>query len=210
MQAPPGATLMLAWGVRYHAVGFARDVLGELPGIELVDHKGDFPAIIESGMLVTPEYTFYNHPVSWWEEQLGTRAYLRAAAPYLVQVDTQPELAEQEGDAVTTLRQDVYCDGDLIVVDVDWHTPVKSERDLSVFVHLLDANSTVIAQGDQSAPVYGWRLLTSWVAGEVVRDVYPLPRVAGAATVRYGLYRQLESGEFENALEREARVECNE
>jgi hypothetical protein len=79
-----------------------------------------------------------------------------------------------------------------------------------VFVHLLDAGGNVIAQGDQSAPVYGWRPLTSWEADEVVRDVYPLPRAGGAATVRFGLYEQLESGAFENALEQEARVECDE
>jgi hypothetical protein len=206
----PGATLMLAWGVRYHAAGFARDVLGELPGIGLVDHKGDFPVIVESGMLVTPEYTFYNHPVGWWEERLGTRVYLRAAAPYVVQIDAQPEMAERDGDSITVLRQDVYCDPDLIVLDVEWHTPVKPERDLAVFLHLLDTDGNRMAQGDQSAPVYGWRPLSSWDAGEVVRDVYPLPRLAGAATVRFGLYQQLESGAFENALEREARVECDE
>ncbi len=208
--APSGSTLMLAWGVRHHAVGFARDVLGELPDIQLVDHKGDFAAILASGALVTPEYTFYNHPVGWWEERLGTRVYLRAVAPYLVQIDMQPEYAENAQDTLTVLEHDLSCRADSIVLEVGWYTPTRPERDLSVFVHLLDANGSVIAQADQFAPVYGWRPLTSWEAGEVVRDVYPLPRLAGAETVRFGLYQQLAGGEFVNELERALPVECDE
>jgi hypothetical protein len=208
--APPGSTLMLAWGVRHHAVGFARDVLGKLPDIQLVDHKGDFAAIVAGGMLVTPEYTFYNHPVEWWEERLGTRVYLRAAAPYLVQVDTQPEITQRDVHTITALEHNVHCEADSIVLDVDWYTPMKPDRDLSVFVHLLDADGSVIAQADQFAPVYGWRPLTSWEAGEVVHDVYPLPRLADAETVRFGLYQQLESGAFANTLERVTQVECDD
>ena len=89
---PPGSTLMLAWGPRFFAVGFARDVLAILPGVRLVSHKADYKQLLEYGELVTPEYTFYNQPISWWEDQLGARVYLRAVAPELVQIDTAPEL----------------------------------------------------------------------------------------------------------------------
>lgn len=206
---PPGTTLMLAWGVRHHAVGFARDVLGQLADIRLVDHKADFAAIVADGMLVTPAYTFYNQPVSWWEERLGTRVYLRVVAPYLAQIDTRPERTDDALSEIGALEDGLICDGDSIILEVAWYTPAKPERDLSVFVHLLDAGGSVIAQADQSAPVYGWRPLTTWEAGEVVRDVYPLPRLNGAASVRYGLYRQLATGEFENALEMTVEVNCD-
>jgi hypothetical protein len=77
-----------------------------------------------------------------------------------------------------------------------------------VFVHLLDADNNVLAQDDQSAPVYGWRPLTGWVADEVVRDVYVLPRLSGAVAVRYGLYEQRADGSFNNVVEYRLPVEC--
>jgi hypothetical protein len=207
---PPGATLMLAWGVRHTAVGFARDVLGELPNLRLVDHKGDYAAIIARRMLVTPEYTFYNQPVSWWEERLGTRVYLRAVAPDLVQIDTQPVYGEAAVNAITALESTVHCISDSIVLHVNWYTPAIPEHDLSVFVHLLDASGSVMAQSDQSAPVYGWRPLTSWEAGEVVHDVYSLPRLENASAIEYGLYQGLPSGEFENESAARLPVECGD
>ncbi len=209
---PPGATLMLAWGPRYFAVGFARDVLGMLPGMRLVTHKANYKTLLQQGPLVTPAYTFYNQPVSWWEDQIGQRVYLHAVAPDLVQITTQPELevdpnSDQAGVAETAHRVD--CTPDSIVLRVAWHAEDHPQRDLSVFVHLLDANGSVIAQDDHSAPVYGWRPLTTWDAEEVVRDVYSLPRRPDAARISYGLYTQHADGSFEDVVEYSLPVECN-
>jgi hypothetical protein len=93
---------------------------------------------------------------------------------------------------------------------VDWFAPETPDHDLSVFVHLLDTEGNVIGQADQSAPVYGWRPLTTWTAGEIVRDIYVLPRLANAERVRYGLYQQLSTGAFDNELEVSVPVECDE
>ncbi|MEP7291804.1 MAG: hypothetical protein ABI835_08465, partial [Chloroflexota bacterium] len=207
---PPGATLMLAWGPRYFAAGFARDVLGLLPGVRLVDHKADYSALLQQGMLVTAAYTFYNQPVSWWEEKIGAPVYLRAVAPDLIQIDNRPELAPEviETPGVIETAHRIECLPDKIVLRLAWHTDQKPERDLSVFVHLLDESDSVIAQADQNAPVYGWRPLTSWVAGEVVRDVYTLPRLPTAAAIRYGLYEQRTDGSFNNVVEYGLPVEC--
>ncbi len=208
---PPGATLMLAWGPRYFAAGFARDVLGLLPGVRLVDHKADYKALLQQGVLVTAAYTFYNQPVSWWEARIGAPVYLRALAPELVQIDTQPELAPDSDDlqGVVETGHRVECFADKIVLRLAWHTHDQPQTDLSVFVHLLDDGGAVIAQDDRSAPVYGWRPLTSWVAGEVVRDVYALPRLPGASAVRYGLYEQRPDGSFNNVLDYMLPVECS-
>jgi Protein of unknown function (DUF2723) len=208
--APPGSTLMLDWGPRHFAVGFARDVQGELPGIGLVDHKADFKAIIQQGELVTADFTFYNRPVSWWQEQLGVRVYLRAAAPHLVQIDTQPLLSAEGGTGLRQYRAGLVCSDTMIELKVDWFTAHVPDYDLSVFVHLLDSGGIVIAQADQAAPVYGWRPLTSWEAGEVVRDIYPLPRLPNGVRIQYGLYRQLDSGAFVNEYEYEMPVQCEE
>ncbi len=208
--APPGSALMLAWGPRYFAAGFAQSVLGGLEGVRLVDHRADYAAILASGqMLVTPAYTFYNQPVSWWEARLGAPVYLRAVEPLLVQISAQPEMAESPpAPAPSAASRSLECRADAIILRVSWTAGEKPSRDLSVFVHLLGAAGGVLAQDDQSAPVYGWRPLTTWTAGEIVRDVYTLPRLDEAGRVRFGLYYQAESGEFINEVAYELPVDC--
>ncbi len=208
---PPGSTLMLAWGPRYFAVGFARDVLGLLPGVRLVDHKADYNAVLQQGMLVTPAYTFYNQPVSWWEDKIGAPVYLRAVAPQLVQIDTQPELEIDANPLVAGVFETAHridCFQDKIILRVAWHDEETPQRDLSVFVHLLDGAGQVIAQDDHDAPVYGWRPLTTWVPEEVVRDIYTLPRLPDASAIRYGLYEQRADGSFNNVITYMLPVEC--
>jgi hypothetical protein len=216
--APPNSTLMIAWGARHFAVGFAKDVLGELPDVTLVDHKADYTA--REGALITPEYTFYNFPVSWWEERLGAPVYLRAVAPNLVQIDTQPERLFGEAETLASadngvqlVEESLICDPNWLSLHIAWYAPERPTRDLSVFVHLLEEDGThLIFQADEAAPVYGWRPMTTWISGEVVRDVYPIPRWAiyyWNERIRYGLYEQLPSGEFRNLIERELPLECN-
>jgi len=201
---------MLAWGPRYFAVGFARDVLGLLPGVRLVDHKADYKSLLADGPLVTADYTFYNQPVSWWQQQIGAPVYLRAIAPNLVQIDTSPELERDpdEPSGVVEIAHRIDCMMNKLILRVDWHTDQKPTRDLSVFVHLLDGDGNVIAQDDHSAPVYGWRPLTSWVADEVVRDVYTLPDTPDASMISYGLYEQRSDGSFNNVVAYNLPVEC--
>jgi hypothetical protein len=206
---PRGSTLMLDWGPRHFAVGFARDVLGELPYVRLVDHKADFKVIAASERLVTPDFTFYNRPVSWWQEQLDTPVYLSAAAPHLVEIKTYRDMSPVPLEQpIAAIEQQIICTHDSLQLWVGWGAAGQPDHDMSVFVHLLDESGTMIAQADQSAPVYGWRPLTTWEAGEIVRDVYPLPRLDTGVTISYGLYRQLETGEFQNEVVYELPVEC--
>ena len=201
---------MFDWGPRYVSAAYERDVLGGLQHITLVDHKSNLrQAADNDGPLITPEYTFYRRPQSWWEEQLGQRVYLRAVAPYLVEIGTEPEMGESPIGERITQASHLRCTPDSIILETAWFTSDVPQQNMSVFVYLLDANGIIIAQADQFAPVYGWRPLTTWLAGETVRDVYPLPRVEGAASVAYGLYRQLESGEFQNEVEYSIPVECD-
>ena len=209
-ETPFGTTLMIDWGPRHFAVGFARDVLHELPNLTLVSHKANFQTILANGRLITPDFTFYNRPVSWWQEQLGTPVYIDAAAPHLVEIKTFREMAAAPlPDGITPVEQALDCTADHINLKVSWGAAQKPDHDLSVFVKLLDAGGNMIAQADEAAPVYGWRPLTTWEAGEIVRDVYPLPRSAEGATISFGLYRQLDTGEFANEYVYEAPVDCD-
>ncbi len=102
------------------------------------------------------------------------------------------------------------CQPGAIWLVTDWIALSQPEQDLSVFVHLLDSTGTLIAQADQSAPVYGFYPTSNWRMGEIVRDVYALPRLPDAASIRYGLYTQTAGGTFENVLESEVEIECDE
>lgn len=213
--APAGSTLMIAWGPRHFAVGFARDVAGDgrLQAVTLVDHKVDFARIVQAGTLVTPDYTFYNQPVSWWEARLGTRVFLRAAAPFLVEISTAPHVVDTDSAGIAVVNESLTCDNGRIVLGVSWQAGSKPPpEDMSVFVHALDADGAVIAQGDQFAPVYGWRPLTTWLPGEIVRDIYPvtLGSPGAVAAVRYGLYRVLPEGGFDNVVERTILAGCGQ
>lgn len=207
--APAGSTLMLDWGPRHFAVGFARDVLGDLPGVRLVSHKADFRAAI-AGELVTPDFTFYNRPVSWWEDQTGSRVYLSAAAPHLVRIAAQPLRANLSPTSGIEARSPhLACTAETLTLEVIWVASATPSRDYSVFVHLLDSSGALIGQGDQAAPVYGWRPTTTWLPGEAIRDIYPLARASGTARLRYGLYYQAEDGTFVNQVEYDMPVNCD-
>jgi hypothetical protein len=67
----------------------------------------------------------------------------------------------------------------------------------------------LIAQADAFAPVYGWRPLTTWEAGEIVRDIYSLPRATDAGTIEFGLYERLPGGEFKNYNVVSLPLHCN-
>jgi hypothetical protein len=209
--APDGSVLMFDWGPRYYAVAFAQDLWGELPKVTLVTHKANFKTLVNADQreLVTADFTFYNRPVSWWEDQLGEPVYLRAVAPHVVAIGTTPLLAADGGTDMMKVRQaSVVCRANTIELHDDWLAIHKPDHDLSVFLHLLDKDGAMIGQADEAAPVYGWRPLTTWQAGEVVSDVYALPRLPNAGSIAYGLYRQLTSGEFENEFSYSAAVDC--
>lgn len=211
--APPGSTLMIPWGPRYFAAGFARDVLGTLPGtVQLVDHRADYRAILAGGrMLVTPPDTFYNQPPAWWAERLGGPVWLTAAGPVLAQISGAPRLTSAApGDLPVPQNATVTCRDDWADLTVDWAGPAGPAGNWSVFVHGVDANGALLAQGDQSAPVFGWRPLSSWAAGELVRDVYSVPTTPGLAELRYGFYRALPDGSFENADTYSISVNCED
>ncbi|NDJ79352.1 MAG: DUF2723 domain-containing protein [Chloroflexi bacterium] len=107
--------LMLPWGPRYSAAAYSRLVTEENADLLLVDHKGDYEELLDSGYQLYTEWeTFYTYPLpwpnalnpnpdntsTWWPERLGWdgrlgRFHITSAAPGLVQLsNTLPELLE--------------------------------------------------------------------------------------------------------------------
>jgi hypothetical protein len=78
-------------------------------------------------------------------------------------------------------------DGSLSLV-LYWRCLERVEKDYTVFVHLLDAEGNIVAQGD-SPPVEGHYPTTMWTVGEIVRDEHPLvgPSEAMARGVRFAV-----------------------
>ncbi len=210
---PSGATLMIDWGTRHFAVGFARDIdpswaKSDFSRFTLVDHNADLAQLAADGSLVTPAYTFYNRPLAWWEARVQQPVYLEAVAPFLVRIGTAPGQVDDPPEVFGPVGAAVVCEAGRVLLDVTWYTPDHPAADLSVFVHALDASGALLGQGDQSAPVYGWRPLTGWQAGEAVRDVYVVEaNPVAVALLRYGFYRATDSG-FANLYEYEQPVNC--
>jgi hypothetical protein len=214
---PDNSTLMLAWGPHHFAAGIAKDVLEQMPTIDLVDHNADFKTIAATSTLFTPDFTLFAQPQNWWESRIGQPVYLTAAAPRLIQIATEPRLfderqilPEQQDDniPVVALTYEIKCVGEFRALYVDWLALKTPTRDLSVLVHILNNEGMQLGNADQFAPVYGRRPLTTWHAREIVSDVYPLPEIEAAATVRFGLYEQLPSGEFQNYNIIDMSYEC--
>lgn len=210
---------MAAWGPVYTAVAFSHYVTGENANILIGDHKADWTRIDEQGYTIyTARDTLYRFPAAWFAERFNmdvTAIALSGAAVTpddgLIRIsikrDIRPVPAESiplESDVPIRVDQVSLCrqvdsSSDGYVLRVVWQATDTPDRDLSVFVHLLDANSDIpLDQADQSAPVFGWYPVTGWQIGEVVQDFYYLPYTNAATRVRYGLYEQRSDGSFVN------------
>jgi hypothetical protein len=201
---PEGETVMLAWGPLYFAASIGQIFGDELTHITLVDHND-----VSTAPIITPEYTLFNQNLDWWQARFGAPVYVQAVAPRLVRIDTAPDVQADAPEGISVLAAVVICD-DPLALDVTWQTDAQPEQNLSVYVHGLNADGALIAQGDQAAPVYGWRPLTTWLPGERVRDVYPLAQTGTeqVESIRYGMYRTLPEGGFENVSEYTVLVDC--
>jgi hypothetical protein len=213
-RAPAEATAMIAWGPQHFAAGFARDVLDLRTDVRLFDHNATRDQLLaDARPLIALPDDFYNRPQSWWEARLESPVFLTSPAPGWVEVRTSPVMAQGTVPETITVRSaTVLCDfpASLALV-VDWQAGQEIVEDESVFVHVLNASGALIGQGDQSAPVYGLRPVSTWLPGEVVRDTYPVPLSGEVpAAIRFGLYRVEPDGSFLNTLELEISTDCGD
>ena len=104
------------------------------------------------------------------------------------------------------------CEEGSLSLAVTWQTgAIIPEENLSVFVKAYDPAGELVAQGDQVAPVYGWRPLTSWLAGESIHDIYPLaaaPETCLGSSATVYTERHAPVDVFEDVLSYEVRPDC--
>ncbi|MHB1416853.1 MAG: hypothetical protein ACYC1C_16525, partial [Chloroflexota bacterium] len=76
-------------------------------------------------------------------------------------------------------------------VTLIWQTHAKIDKDLHVFVHLVDSSGKLISQSD-GVPIYDRYPFGKWAVGEVVADNYDVALPAGTlpenVEIRVGLY----------------------
>jgi hypothetical protein len=129
---------------------------------------------------------------------IGTTAlltYVRVGRPeFEVPPISQPQEA-MVGDRVRLLGHDLASKeaqaGGAIGVTLYWQCVEEMDTSYTVFVHVLDSDGKMLGQWD-SIPQRGGLPTTTWVAGEVVADVYEVPvtREArpGSYTLVVGMY----------------------
>lgn len=81
--------------------------------------------------------------------------------------------------------------GQSLQMKLVWQAEGPTERNWKVFIHLVDADGVVRAQGD-AYPLKGEALTTTWQRGEVIADIHtiglPADMSAGSYTVQLGFY----------------------
>lgn len=89
------------------------------------------------------------------------------------------------------LAKDTWAPDEPISLTLYWRALAAMSTEYQTFVHLLNADGTVVSQSD-AAPA-GWtRPTTGWLPGEVITDAHTLPptaaRVAGRYRIAVGMY----------------------
>jgi hypothetical protein len=109
------------------------------------------------------------------------------AAPHQVQWQNGIELTR------LALPSHPPAPGQVLPVQFEWQTSQPLSRDLTVFVHLTDAQDQIVAQTDRR-PFHGRWPTPVWQPSEVLRDTYeialPDTLLAGRYGLRFGFYDQ--------------------
>jgi len=127
---------------------------------------------------------------------LGVGVWISQPVPS-IQVPAEPALARL-GDAIELVGADVSATqvsvGETVTLTLTWRSIAPAPRDLSVFVHVLAADGTVVAQSDKIRPVVAWPT-DRWPIGRSFTDQHllalPVDLAPGRYRVAVGLWDRL-------------------
>jgi len=135
--------------------------LRQAGGVAVTRYEGEYVAVYDAGGLKATG-------------QAPTTAYLAAF-----------------DDAVALLSAEAAPEMGQVRVELLWHCWRPPHREVTVFLHLYDAEGRLVSQAD-GFPVMGTSRLIAWQRGDQWRDVRLLPLPAGPSagecTVKVGLY----------------------
>ncbi|MBI3536545.1 MAG: hypothetical protein HY070_03125, partial [Chloroflexi bacterium] len=107
------------------------------------------------------------------------RVFVRPRAQIAQDVNFANSIALIGYDAPAALKAN-----ETLKLNLYWRARAKMEKAYTVFIHLLDKNSQVVAQQD-AQPVNGARATTTWIANEYIADNFQLQIPANAAPGEY-------------------------
>ena len=109
-------------------------------------------------------------------ELLGPVEIPRGAPPSMETLDIEHPVEANLGGAVKLLGYDIesgFRPGDGMQLTLFWRALQDTEKDYTVFTHLVDEGGNIWGQKD-NPPVDGFYPTTQWEEGEIVRDQYDL------------------------------------
>jgi hypothetical protein len=142
----------------------------------------------------------YEINVGWYDRQNDERLVIlpgNATSFHLGSIwltPPQPALPQQPlahfGRHIT-LWQSIYSSTNQHTLTLYWQTNQPVDQNYSIFIHLLDADSNLLAQAD-GAPYAGLYPLTHWQPGQIITDARQfaslLPHPADLAAIAIGIY----------------------
>jgi hypothetical protein len=136
---------------------------------------------------------------------LGPVELPRGVPPPVEALDLQHRVGANLGGKVQLLGYNIesgFRPGDRIHLTLFWQALQRTEKDYTVFTHLVDSEGNIWGQKD-NPPVDGFYPTTQWMEREIVRDQYDLTVPTDASPGRYrlvlGMY-QAETGQRLNVL----------
>ncbi len=103
------------------------------------------------------------------------------------------------------LSADTLYSGESLHLTLYWRALAKTQKDYTVFTHLMDEEGRIWGQKD-NFPAGGTRPTSGWLVGEIVVDEYDIPvrgdAPPGEYTIEIGMY-DLVSGERLTAFDAE-------
>lgn len=118
-------------------------------------------------------------------ESYGSSAHIQIK-PVRLPLDAQP-LGIVLTPNVTAQSYSLASDAAGTTLAVYWQSNGASGRNLTVFVHLLDASGQIISTADRR-PLDGVYPTDSWQSGEIVADRYALPPDPRGRQIEFGMY----------------------
>jgi mannosyltransferase len=131
-----------------------------------------------------PFWPFKAPTLTLADVQITTQARLFERPP--IQHQFQAVVGDQTAFLGYDLEGDAARAGDTLELVLYWQALKETESSYTVFVHLLDADGQIRAQGDE-LPCEGARLTTGWLQGEVVIDRHKMALPDEIPPGRYSL-----------------------
>jgi hypothetical protein len=178
--------------LRQHPVGRGRDqATTRLLSAGRLDYLAIFPTwnpdLAANAGVLTPVQTF--HVATGSIIGATEAAIYRANWPYLATAAPAVERRATLGETIQLLGYDLAATtspAPALELTLFWESVAPVTKDYDVFIHLLDAAGSIVAQAD-SQPVASLAPTSLWQPGDIVRDPYHLALPADLAPGRYRL-----------------------